>query len=142
MELKILQADLIKARKEHDDLIKGILVDLVAAVKKAAIDKGIHNEADITSDIVDAAILKEKKIAQEQVDTCPEDREGLRDAYSFRLNIINSYAPQLITSPAEISHLIHSLGIELIPTNRGAIMKALKGKVDMKNANAVLKEIM
>ena len=72
------------------------------------------------------------------IDTCPASRAETLQEYKERLAIINEFAPQLITDAQEIENFIRSLGIELTKANRGAIMKELKGKVDMKLANEVL----
>ena len=93
---------------------------------------------EITDELVDAVILKEKKTVQEMIDTCPASRAETLQEYKERLAIINEFAPQLITDAQEIENFIHSLGIELTKANRGNIMKELKGKVDMKAANQVL----
>ena len=96
----------------------------------------------ITEEQVNAVILKEKKTMQEMIDTCPEDREDLSRGYKSKMMIIDEFAPVLMTSENEIQDFVNSLDIELTKANRGIIMKALKGKADMKIANQVVGSIL
>ena len=140
MTLEILQTAMIKAMKDKNKLRKDTLSTLVSAVKKAAIDKKCKD--NITEDLVNEVILKEKKVAKEMIDTCPASREDLLNEYEHKYAIICEFAPQIITEPKEIKALIENLNLEITKTNRGAFMKALKGKVDMKIANLVLEEML
>ena len=69
MEFTDLQNALKDAMKARDTDRKEAVQTLIAAVKKAAIDAGTRD--NITSELVDGVILKELKVAKEQVDTCP-----------------------------------------------------------------------
>lgn len=113
---------------------------IIAAVKNKAIaDKCRDN---ITPELVDAVILKEKKTMQEMIDTCPTSRTDLLAEYNKKMSIIEEFSPKLMESFSEIESYIKSLGIEIIPKNRGSIMKELKGKANMKVANDVLKNLL
>ena len=136
MNLETLNKARIDAMKNKDKLRKETISTLIDAVNKASI--GPKGRIEITDELVDAAILKEKKTVQEMIDTCPASRAETLQEYKERLAIINEFAPQLITDAQEIENFIRSLEIELTKANRGAIMKELKGKVDMKLANEVL----
>lgn len=144
MTLKILQNEMIAALKAGDKERKDAISALVAAVKKAGIDKGCRD--DIPESLVNEVILKEKKTIQEMIDTCPIDRVDTKAAYEKRLAVINEFAPQLITDVFEIEDMITTIcwseNLALTKTNKGAIMKVvmpkLKGKVDMKIANNVI----
>lgn len=148
MTLEKLQNDMIEALKSNNKTKKDVLSACVAAVKKAAIDKGCRN--NITEELIDTVLLKEHKTVVEQIDTCPEERVDLRLAYNQRLTILNEYVPQLETDPTKIHNIIEALiaaaGIEATKANRGAVMKVvmpeLKGKVDMKIANKVIGDIL
>ena len=129
-----------RAPKEEIETMRS----LVAAIKKAAIDK----RCEITEELVDEVLLKEQKIVQEMIDTCPEIRTDLLVEYNHRLRIVKQFAPQLITNKKKITAMIaEALAQEFgtaIPANKGLIMKTvmpqLKGKVDMKIANQVISE--
>lgn len=136
MTLETLQKEMITAMKNKDKARKNTISSLIDAIKKATITK--DGRVDITTELIDTVILKEKKTVQEMIDTCPVSRVETLQEYKERLTIINEFAPQLITDTQEIENFIRSLGIELTKANRGSIMKELKGKVDMKTANQVL----
>lgn len=136
MKLWALIEHKVVAMKKKDKLRKETISTLIDNIKKATITQ--TGRIEITDELVDTVILKEKKTVQEMIDTCPASRVELLQEYKERLAIINEFAPQLITDAQEIENFIHSLGIELTKANRGNIMKELKGKVDMKTANQVL----
>ena len=146
MTLDILQAAMIAAMKNKDKARKDTLSSLIGAVKKTAIDKMCKD--NITEDLVNEVILKEKKTVQEMIDTCPTDRVELMEEYKNRLAVINEFAPTIISDEGEIRKMVnHLLAItDIQQDSKGAVMKAimpkLKGKVDMKIANKVLNEIL
>ena len=140
MTLEILQAEMIAAMKNKNKIRKDTISSMIDAVKKATITK--EGRIEITEELVNKVILKEKKTMQEMIDTCPASRVETLQEYKEKLTIINEFAPQLITDTQEIENFIHSLGIELTKANRGNIMKELKGKVDMAAANKILGGIL
>lgn len=143
MKLETIQESIKIAMKTHATLEVETLRAVVAAVKKAAIDR----RCEITEDLVDEMLLKEVKIIKEQIDTCPDSRTELKDEYEHRLMIIENFAPKLITDESQIIHMIAAaltqagINPETV-SNKGQIMKIvmpkLKGKVDMKIANQVI----
>ena len=129
--------------KTHATLEVETLRSVVAAVKKAAIDK----RCEITEELVDEMLLKEIKIIKEQIETCPATRPEMREEYEHRLMIVENFAPKLITDEAQITHMVVAALVQAgvdpeTVTNKGQIMKVvmpqLKGKVDMKIANQVI----
>ena len=140
MILEQLKADKIKAMKMRDEAAKSALTSVLGAVTNAAIAQGCKD--NITDELVNAVLLKEKKTMQEMIDTCPKDREDLSRGYKSKMMIIDEFAPVLMTSKKEIQDFVNSLDIELTKANRGIIMKALKGKADMKIANQVVGSIL
>ena len=136
MRLENLQTEMIAAMKNKNKIRKDVISSMIDAVKKATITK--EGRIEITEELVDKVILKEKKTMQEMIDTCPASRIETLQEYKEKLAIINEFAPQLITDAQEIENFIRSLGFELTKANRGNIMKELKGKVDMAAANKVL----
>ena len=95
MQMEQLQKDMIAAMKAKDKPRKEAISSLVSAVKKAAIDAGCRD--DIKEDMVDQVILKELKTVKEQIDTCPAEREDLKAEYQFRYDVIQEYAPSLMS---------------------------------------------
>ena len=140
MELAVLQKDMVTAMKAKDKVRKEAISSLISAVKKVAIDEG-HRD-DIKPELV---ILKELKTVKEQIDTCPAERTDLIEEYRTRYNIINEYAPQLM-SAEEVKICLQEKFAEVLATkNKGQIMKAvmgeLKGKADGKVINQVVGEL-
>ena len=137
MTLERLQSEMIQAMKNQDKTRKLVLSGLVDSVKKAAIDKNCRD--NITETMVDEVLLKYKKMVQEMIDTCPADRVETLGVYKNQMEIVSEFAPTLITGEEEIKALVIELtsnnGVELVKTNRGAVMKVvaanLKGKADM-----------
>lgn len=140
MTLEKLQAEMISAMKNKDKERKETISSLVQAVKKFGIDNKCKD--NISEEQVDAVILKEKKTMQEMIDTCPAEREDLARGYRAKMQVIDEFAPILLTEEGEIIDFVNSLGIDITNANRGAIMKACKGKVDMKIANQIIAKLM
>ena len=140
LTLEILQAEMITAMKNKDKLRKDTISSLVQAIKKFGIDNRCKD--NITNEQLSSVILKEKKTMQEMIDTCPADRTDTLAEFNARMAIINEFAPTLMDNEDAIKTFIQNLGIEPIKSNRGEIMKALKGKADMKIANQVVSQML
>ena len=143
MQMEQLQKDMIAAMKAKDKPRKEAISSLVSAVKKAAIDAGCRD--DIKEDMVDQVILKELKTVKEQIDTCPAAREDLKAEYQFRYDVIQEYAPSLM-SEEEIRNFIMEKFADIVAQkNKGMIMKnvmpELKGKADGKLINQVVAKL-
>lgn len=143
MQFDTLQKDMIAAMKAHDKTRKDAISTLVSAAKKIAIDEGKRD--DIPEEVVDRAILKEVKSVKEQLDTCPDDRAELKAEYQARYDIMQEYAPKML-SEEEIESIIKEKFADVLATgNKGQIMKAvmgeLKGKADGKLINQVVSKL-
>ena len=143
MQMEQLQKDMIAAMKAKDKPRKEAISSLVSAVKKAAIDAGCRD--DIKEDMVDQVILKELKTVKEQIDTCPAEREDLKAEYQFRYDVIQEYAPSLM-SEEEIRNFIMEKFADIVAQkNKGMIMKnvmpELKGKANGKLINQVVAKL-
>ena len=143
MQMEQLQKDMIAAMKAKDKPRKEAISSLVSAVKKAAIDAGCRD--DIKEDMVDQVILKELKTVKDQLDTCPAEREDLKAEYQFRYDVIQEYAPSLM-SEEEIRNFIMEKFADIVAQkNKGMIMKnvmpELKGKADGKLINQVVAKL-
>lgn len=147
MTLEVLQNEMISAMKNGNKFRKNVVANLVDEVKKAAINKNCRD--NITEEMTNEVLLKCKKTAQEMIDTCPAGRIDLLMQYQNQLEIINEFAPKLITDEAEIRNLIVDTvngEFELTKANRGKIMKVIapvfKGKADMKIVSKVVGEML
>lgn len=143
MKLKELQDAMVAAMKAKDKFRKDAIAALVSAVKKAGIDAGCRD--NIPDDMANQAILKEIKAVKEQIDTCPSDRTELLDEYRKRFEIMNEFAPKLL-SAEEVKAILQEKFADVLATkNKGLIMKAvmaeLKGKADGKVINETVAEL-
>ena len=144
MKLKELQDAMIAAMKAKDKFRKDAIASLVSAVKKAGIDAGCRE--NIPDEMANQAILKEIKAVKEQIDTCPADRTELLEEYKKRYEIMNEFAPKLL-SAEEVKDILTTKFAELIATkDKGQIMKAvmaeLKGKADGKVISQTVAELL
>ena len=144
MELETLQKAMIEAMKAKDKERKESISSVIQAVKKVAIDEG-HRD-DISSELVDKVILKELKSVKEQIDTCPDDRVELKNAYKARYEVISEFAPKLM-SAEEVKKIIDEKFSELIASGeKSKIMKTVmaefKGKADGKMINQIISEML
>lgn len=147
MTIETLREQMITAMKENDKLKKEVLSSILSTATNMAIDKGCKD--NIAEEIVNAAILKELKTANEMLDTCPSDRLEQLKEFTQRIEIIRSYAPRMM-SEEEIKNFIKETAqnnnIELTFKNKGQIMKVvmpqLKGKADSKLVNNVVQEML
>lgn len=148
MTLEKLQSEMVAALKSGDKFRKGVISDIVGNIKTAAINKNCRD--NITEALVDEVLLKCKKTAQEMIETCPAERVETLAEYKKQLEIINEFAPRLITDPIAIKVLVadyaKEANIELVKSNRGAIMKLLaanlKGKADMALVSKVVGDML
>ena len=140
MTLEKLQAEMITAMKSKNKLRKETISSMVQAVKKFSIDNMCKD--NVTEEQIDAVILKEKKTLQEMIDTCPVNRTETLAKYNAKMAVVNEFAPKLMINEKDIENFVNSLNIELVKTNRGKIMAALKGKADMKIANQIVGKML
>ena len=143
MQMDQLQKEMIAAMKNKDKFRKETISTLVSATKKIAIDEGCRE--DIPEEMVTRAILKELKMATEQLNTCPDERADLKEEYAKRVAIINEYAPSMM-SEEEVKQCIMDKFADLVATkNKGTIMKSvmqeLKGKADGQVINKVVADL-
>ena len=143
MQMEQLQKDMITAMKARDKVRKDAISSVVSAVKKVAIDEGCRD--DIKEELVNRVIVKELKTVKEQLDSCPADREDLRAEYQVRYDVINEYAPSMM-SAQEVEAVLTSKFADVLATkNKGQIMKEvmaeLKGKADGKVINQVVAKL-
>lgn len=143
MTMEQLQKDMIAAMKAKDKVRKDGISSLVSAAKKVAIDEGCRD--NITEELVNRVILKELKTAKEQVDSCPADRNDLKEEYQARYDIIKEYAPSMMSYEAVKTLITEKFSDVLTTKNKGQIMKTvmpeLKGKADGKIINQVVEEL-
>ena len=143
MTIEKMRSDMVAAMKAKDKIRKDAISALISAAKKVAIDEGWRD--NIPEELVDRVILKEIKSVKEQIDTCPDSRAELKAEYQARYDIMNEYAPKLLSAD-EIREILTTKYADVVATkNRGQIMKnvmgELKGKADGKLINQIVGEL-
>lgn len=145
-----LRSDLNKALKENDKVRRTVLADIIATIGRASMAG--KTRVKITDQLVNEVLTKYKKTVQEMIDTCPDTEQyaARKAEYIANMAIVNEYAPRLIEDEVEIEAMIVELcavlGADIIPANRGAVMKAVmpvlkKSNCDMKKAQSVLNKL-
>jgi uncharacterized protein YqeY len=149
MTFKELQAAMVAAMKEKNRVKKEVIADMVACAKNMAIEQGCKDS--ITDEIVAAAILKSKKMCQDQIDTCPANRPDKLEAYNLCMTYINELAPKMMTEE-EVLKVVKDWFEQVSVLykdnnfNKGAFMKIimpeLKGKADGKVISAAVDKVL
>ena len=143
MKFETLHNEMVAAMKARDKARKAAISILIADVKKAAIDAGTRE--DISEALVDQVILKSKKTAKEQLDSCPDDRAELKAEYQYNYDVICEFAPKMLSDDEIRAFLADNFADVLATKNKGQIMKAvmpaLTGKADGKAINAIVAEL-
>lgn len=143
MTFETLHNDMVAAMKARDKARKGVISNLIADVKKAAIDAGTREE--IGEALVDQVILKSLKTAKEQLDSCPDERAELKAEYQYNYDVISEYAPKMMSEAEIRDYLAANFAEALATKNKGQIMKVvmptLKGKADGKAISAIVAEL-
>ncbi len=144
MTYEQLQKELQQSMKDKNRVRKNVIADMITCAKNMAIAKGTKD--NITEDIVDAAILKSKKICMEQIATCPDYRPDLMEGFMLCMVYIEELAPKMMDEEEVRKAVYHILAtVDIQQDNKGALMKAvmprLKGKADGKLINKVVTEI-
>ena len=138
MTIENLQSAMIAAMKSGDKNRKTAISGYIAAIKKAAIDKGCRD--NISEEFVNTELIKIKKSVKEQVDICPETRLDLLEKYKAEFEIINEFAPALIDNPSRIMEILLN-DYTGLPVKKD-LMKFLnvnyRGQMDMKAAAEVV----
>ena len=84
MKFEDIKKELLIATKEKDLIKKYVLKDIIMTCNNMAIAKGTKD--NISEELVTDAIIKTKKIYQEQLETCPKERVDLFETYSSYLS--------------------------------------------------------
>ena len=147
MNLDTLQKEMIAAMKAKDKIRKDAISSLIGAIKKVAIDE--KQRDNISEELVNRVILKEKKTMQDMIDTCPADRTETLAEYHQKMAVIEEFTPKMMNEKEIKGFVIDEIVAMSInnprPFNKGDLMKRispkLKGKADMKIVNQIVTEI-
>ena len=141
-----VRSAMVAAMKAGNKERKAALSFLLSSLKNKAIDK----RADLTEEEEGQVILKEIKQLKETIEMTPADRTDLLEEAQKRLEVLEEYAPKMMSAEeitAVINTVLSELGIETpSPKDKGKIMKELmprvKGKADGKEVNQILASMM
>ena len=141
-----VRSAMVAAMKAGDKERKAALSFLLSSLKNKAID----TRADLTEEEEGQVILKEIKQLKETIEMTPADRTDLLEEAQKRLEVLEEYAPKMMSAEeitAVINTVLSELGIETpSPKDKGKIMKELmprvKGKADGKEVNQILASMM
>lgn len=144
MTIEQLQKELQQSMKDKNRVRKNVIADMLTCAKNMAIEKGAKD--NITEDIVDAAILKSRKICLEQIATCPANRPDLMEGFMLCKFYIDELAPKMMDEEETRKAIYHIIAtVDIQENTKGALMKAvmpkLKGKADGKLINKIVTEI-
>lgn len=144
MTYEQLQKELQQSMKDKNRVRKNVIADMITCAKNMAIEKGTKD--NITEDIVDAAILKSKKICEEQIATCPDYRPDLLEGFMLCMSYIEELAPKMMDEKETRKAIYHIIAtVDIQQNTKGALMKAvmpkLKSKADGKLINKIVSEI-
>ena len=146
MTYKELQNQKIVAMKEKNTVKSKVISSILATAKNIAIDEGADRE-NISNEITMRAILKEKKVCQDQIDTFPsQGNPQVLEGYKENMSYINEFAPKMLTEEETRNEILNLIETENIALEKGFLMRAimpkLKGKAEGKTINKIVSEIL
>ncbi|MCM1324318.1 MAG: GatB/YqeY domain-containing protein [Acetobacter sp.] len=146
MTFEALHQELVKSMKDKNRVRKNVIADMITCAKNMAIEQGCKD--NISEEIVNAAILKSKKICQEQIVTCPQQRPDILEGYLLCMGYIEELAPKMMDY-VQVQAVVARIGeVNKNKTvlSKGVMMRAamaeLKGKADGKLVNQAVTEYL
>lgn len=146
MTFEALHQELVKSMKDKNRVRKNVIADMITCAKNMAIEQGCKD--NISEEIVNAAILKSKKICQEQIVTCPQQRPDILEGYLLCMGYIDELTPKMMDY-VQVQAVVARIGEtnkNKTVLSKGVMMKAamaeLKGKADGKLVNQAVTEYL
>lgn len=146
-KLQLLEQERVEALRNDMKYRKQIISSLIGSIKKAAIDRKMTD--NITDELANEVLLKEKKTVQEMIDSCPKLRIDLLDLYNERLAIVNEFAPTMLDADEiamELAMFCELEGLDLVKANKVAIMRGfmptMKGRAEGRLVNQIITEAL
>ena len=139
--LKQIRHDNMQARKEKDEVRKGVCSLLISAIALAEKESGKVLEKD--EELV--FVQKELKQTKEELESIPDSRPELKEKAQQKIAIIESYLPKQMSDDEireALEKIIAEKGLDHTKKSQGQVMKAMmaeyKGKTDGKTVARVL----
>ncbi len=118
-----IKTDSLTAMKNKDKETKSVLSVLLGNIQNAAIASGNKDASDA---VATAAIKKELKIIQAQIDTCPLERVDLFQSFLNAKTIVEKYLPVQMTAQ-QVEDRLREVWTDGL--NMGAAMKLAKSTI-------------
>jgi len=141
--LEQLNKDMIEALKNKDSFTLGVIRMAKGAVQL----EGINKKKELTDEDIVSVISKQIKMRNDSIaEFTKANRIDLVEQNKKEIEVLNKYMPEQL-SLDEVNKIIEKAFAKINPTSSkdmGLIMKEvspkLKGKVDMGQVNAIIKE--
>ena len=141
--LEQLNKDMIEALKNKDSFTLGVIRMAKGAVQL----EGINKKKELTDEDIVSVISKQIKMRNDSIaEFTKANRIDLVEQNKKEIEVLNKYMPEQL-SLDEVNKIIEKAFAKINPTSNkdmGLIMKEvspkLKGKVDMGQVNAIIKE--
>jgi len=141
--LEQLNKDMIEALKNKDSFTLGVIRMAKGAVQL----EGINKKKELTDEDIVSVISKQIKMRNDSIaEFTKANRMDLVEQNKKEIEVLNKYMPEQL-SLDEVNKIIEKAFAKINPTSSkdmGLIMKEvspkLKGKVDMGQVNAIIKE--
>ena len=138
-----LNKDMIEALKNKDSFTLGVIRMAKGAVQL----EGINKKKELTDEDIVSVISKQIKMRNDSIaEFTKANRIDLVEQNKKEIEVLNKYMPEQL-SLDEVNKIIEKAFAKINPTSSkdmGLIMKEvspkLKGKVDMGQVNAIIKE--
>jgi|CXWL01.1.fsa_nt_gi uncharacterized protein YqeY len=130
-----IKADVLKAQKEQNAKLLGVLRLVVSELnyKKIDLPAGGQAPGELTDDLVIGVLQKEAKKRQDSIEIYTKVNEVARaDAEKYELAIINAYLPKMMTE-VEVEAELDKIAAESLLRGGqlvGVAMARLRGKAD------------
>ena len=140
--LEQLNQDMVVSMKNKDSFTLGVIRMAKGAIQLEVINK----KKELSDEDVVAVISKQIKMRNDSIsEFAKAERHDLVEQNKKEIEILNKYMPEQL-SLDEVNKIIDEAFEKINPTNKdmGLIMKEvspkLKGKADMSQVNAIIKE--
>lgn len=142
-----IQSEMNKALKEREELKVSLLRFLLAEVRNREIE--LNKRGELTDEEIAQVIRTQVKRHQESIEAYRAGkREDLAKKEEAELQILNTYLPQLLTSPElekiilETIKEIGAKGAKDFGKVMGAVMVKVKGRADGQEVAALVKKLI
>ena len=142
MKLEELQNDMKTYMKEKNKLATLVVKDIISTAKNNAI---ANNRKEVNDGDIKDALIKLKKIYNEQIDVCPTSRGDKLNEYIAMLGILKKYLPKQLTKDEVKTDVIKALEgkkFDSVGQTMKFLMPLFRGRADGKIVKDVVKGVL